>query len=70
MQSKIKRLEKQVSELGTATVDMLTEVAAGHILLVERCKEQQDQLNALRDDVKMLLERSGLVSTMFLVPRE
>lgn len=26
---------------------------------------QQDQLNALRDDVQMLLERNGLVSTQF-----
>jgi hypothetical protein len=39
-------------------------------LTARKTLEQQDQINCLRDDVEMLLDRNGLVSTMFPVPRE
>ncbi|MGV8123109.1 MAG: hypothetical protein AB2L14_25380 [Candidatus Xenobiia bacterium LiM19] len=42
--------------------------------LVQRDAEEWEkkaaEIAAMRDDVKMLLERNGLVSSMFSVPRE
>ncbi len=59
LKQKVKRLEGQIADLAE-----LSKISAARIL------EQGQQIDCLRGDVKMLLERNGLVSSMFLVPRE